>query len=250
MTNKFFQLATLLFVSALSTETFAKTIKFTVQDSPPFGFTEGTEVKGGAAEVMKKVCEKLKWTCEMNVVPQKRGLALAESGENDGIWAIIQIPEREKYLTHSVPTWTSKLSYMGIKGTTAPVTKSEDLKGFTIAGVRGSAAFKKAEELKAKMPDVKLVETNSYPEGFKALFENSFGAKGIIVSYEEVGAYVAKQNKFDKLTTILPIEQVQFRVGFSKKADPQLVKDFDRTLEEMRKSGELKAALAKYGMNE
>ena len=50
MMNKFFLAAPCLFVLALSTTTFAKTIKFTVQDSPPFGFTEGTEVKGGAAD--------------------------------------------------------------------------------------------------------------------------------------------------------------------------------------------------------
>lgn len=248
--HKTFQITSLLLVLGLSSEAYSKTIKFAAQDAPPFTFMEGSEAKGGSIEIMKKVCEKLKWTCEMNIVPQKRGLALVESGEYDGIWGIVQIPEREKFLDHSAPTWSSNLSYMGVKGVTAPVSKSDDLKGFTISGVRASAAFKKAEELKSKMSDIKLVESNSYPEAFKALFENSFGAKGVVVSYEEVGAYLAKQSKFDKLITVLPIEKVQFRAGFSKKADPQLIKDFNKTLEEMRKSGELKAALSKVGMNE
>ena len=242
--------SSLLITFSLSASAIAKTIKFAAQDSPPFNYLDGKTVKGASIDIMKKVCEKLKWTCELEIIPQKRGLAMAEAGEIDGVWGILQIPEREKYLTHSVPTWTSNLNYMGIKGVTAPVTKPEELKGFTIAGVRASAAFKKAEEIKSKATDVKLVEVNTYPDAFKALFENSYGPKGVVISYDDVGNFLAKQNKFDKLITVFNAEQVQFRVGFSKKSDAQLVTDFNKTIEAMRASGELKAILAPYSMNQ
>ncbi len=241
-------LVTTMLALSFSTAATAKPVKFTAQDSPPFNFMDGKEVKGASAAIMKAACAKLKWTCELEIVPQKRGLAMAEAGEIDGVWGLIQIAEREKYLTHSAQVWTSNLAYMGIKGVTATVAKPEDMKGFTISGVRASAAYKKAEELKTRVPDIKLIETNTYPEAFKSLFENTYGPKGVVVSYEDVGYYLAKQSKFDKLQTVVVQEQVQFKVGFSKKSDPKMVEDFNKTVEEMRKNGELKAALDPYGM--
>ncbi len=244
------QFSTAIFTLLISTVVLAKPVKFVAQDSPPFNFLDGKTVKGASYEIMTKVCEKLKWTCEMEIIPQKRGLAMAEAGEVDGVWGLIQIAEREKYLTHSATTWTSNLSYMGISGVTAPVKSSDDLKGFTVAGVRASASYKKAEELKEKIKDLKLVEVNNYIDAYKALFENSYGPKGVVVSSDDVGFYIAKQKNFTKLTTIFAAEKVQYKVGFSKKSDPKLVADFNKTVDDMRNSGELKTILAPFGMHQ
>ena len=103
--------STVILTLLISGTAAAKPVKFVAQDSPPFNFLEGKTVKGASYEIMKKVCDKLKWTCEFEIVPQKRGLAMAEAGEVDGVWGIIQIAEREGYLTHSTPTWTSKPSF-------------------------------------------------------------------------------------------------------------------------------------------
>ena len=226
----------------------AKIIQFAAQDSPPFNFADGHEVKGASYDIMVKVCEKLHWQCQMEIVPQKRALTLAEAGQYDGVWGIIQLRSREKYLNYSSPTWTAHLSYFAARGQLAPFTRANDLKGFTVIGVRSSASFEKAEELKLNVPDIKLIESNSYPEAFDDLFNNKYGAKTAVVTYSEVGHYITEKKHSKKSVLTLDVETVHFRVGFSKKLDKNFVTQFDRVLNEMRRSGELKKILSNYGM--
>lgn len=227
-----------------------KTINFAAQDSPPFNFAVGNQVKGASYDIMVKACEKLGWQCQMEIVPQKRALTLAESGQYDGVWGIIQLKPREKYLNYSVPTWTAHLCYFSVQSQLQPFAKPNDLKGFTVLGVRSSASFEKAESLKLKVPDIKLIESNSYSEAFDDLFNNKYGSKTAVVTYSEVGRFIIADKKFKKSMRMLEGETVQFRVGFSKKLDKNIVTQFDRVLSEMRKSGELKNILSKYAVSE
>lgn len=138
---------------------------------------------------------------------------------------------------------------MGKKGVTAPVIKIENLSGYTVAGVRGSSSLKELKELK-KITYIKIVQTNSYPEAFKSLLESSFGPKGVVATYEDVGNYIAKKNNFSNLTTIYQIEKAYFHVGFSKKADAKMVEAFNKLIEEIRRSGKLKKILTAADMKE
>lgn len=249
---KFSSTKHLIFITifSFSTVVFAKTVKFAAQESPPFSYLERGKPEGASAEIMKKVCAQLNWTCELEIFPFKRALIMTESGEIDGVWGVIKTPEREKTFTLSNPVWSSNLSFMGIKGVTVPVIKVENLSGFTVAGVRGSSSLKRAEEIKEKISDMKIIEANSYPEAFKSLFANSFGPKAVVATYEDVGNYIARKDNFANLVTIYEIEKVQFRVGFSKKADSKIVDAFNKTVEELRRSGELKKILATVDMKE
>lgn len=228
----------------------AKIIKFAAQDSPPFNYAVGTEIKGASHDIMVQACEKLHWQCQMEIVPQKRALTLTEAGQYDGVWGIIHLSQRDKYLNYSDPTWTAHLCYTGVQGQLGSFTKLNDLKGFTIIGVRSSASFQRAEDLKQKFEDVRLVESNSYPEAFEDLFKNKYGAKTAVASYSEVSRYMIEEKQFKKPTQILNVEPVKFRVGFSKKMDLDIVSQFNRTLTEMRKSGQLKKILSVYNMTE
>ena len=199
---------------------------------------------------MVQACGKLGWQCQMEIVPQKRALTLAEAGQYDGVWGIIQLKPREKYLNYSNPTWTAHLCYFSVQGQLQPFATLDDLKGFTVLGVRSSASFDKAENLKLRVQDIKLIESNSYPEAFEDLFNNKYGAKTAVVTYSEVGHYIIAEKKFKKFTRMLEVETAQFRVGFSKKMDQDIVTQFNRVLSEMRKSGELKNILSSYAMAE
>ena len=71
----------------------------------------------------------------------------------------------------------------------------------------------------------------------------------MIIGPVEIGFALAKKNKYDKLILVHTAANLPCFAGFSKKSDPKLLKDFNRTLVEMRTSGELKTLLAKHDVS-
>ncbi len=232
----------------LATPAMAKDLSFVGQDYPPFNWNEGGEVKGGMVEVMKKACEKLKYTCKFSIVPLARAMQMLEEGTADGVLSLIPNADRAKF-AHFLPTIVlSNLSYFGAKGKVKKVGSLNDLEGWTVGAVRASSSLKMALANQKQLKNMTVVEEVNNETLIKKLQGDRYGAKGAILGGDAVLEYEAKKVKLD-LELVLSGEAQGFTTAFSKKSvDAATFAELTKTLEGMKKSGEVKVILEKFSL--
>lgn len=236
---------TILFIS---TPALAKDLSFLGQDYPPLNWVEAGEVKGGMFEVMNKACEKLKHNCKFSIVPLARAMKMLEAGTTDGVMSLIPNAERAVYANFSPVIVTTNLTYFGLKGKVKKVDSLRDLEGWTVGAVRASTSLKIAIENQKQIKSMTIVEESHNKQMILKLQAGRYGEKGAIFGAEAVLEYEAKKHQVE-LEAILIDTSQGFTTAFSKKnVDAQIFDDFARTLEAMKKSGEMKLILDKFNL--
>jgi ABC-type amino acid transport substrate-binding protein len=174
-------------------------------------------------------------------------LKQAENGEIDGVLSLIPNPDRAAYLNQSMTLIGSPVVYIAQKGK-PKLSDASQLEGWTIAGVRASSSLKMAQKLKDKVKNITFVEEDNNEDLVKKTALGRYGDKGAATGSEDVLMYFAKKNN-TPVDTILSLEVQDWTVGFSKKKmDEATTKQFNDTLAEMKKSGELQKILAPYSL--
>ena len=238
----------LVMASLLATPAISKDLTIVGQDYPPFNWSEAGVVKGGMVDVLKKACEKLKFNCKFSIVPLPRGLQMLEDGSADAVMSLIPNAERAGYAQFSPTLVVQSMGYFGAKGKVKPVASLKDLSGWTIGAVRGSSSFKIATEHQKQVKNLTLVEEVSNDTMIKKLQGDRYGDKGAVIGGEAVLQYDANKAKLE-LELVFSAEAQGFTTAFSKKSvDAQTFADISKTLDAMKKSGELKAILEKYSL--
>ena len=240
--------AKLLMIFLVSTPAMAKDFSFVGQEYPPFNWTEGGEVKGGMIDVMKKACEKLKYNCKFAIAPLPRGIKMLEDGEVDGVMSLIPSAERKVFANFSPTIVVSNTAYFGVKGKVAKLNDAKDLDGWTIAGVRASASFSFSKEQLKQVKNVNFVEEVNTDVLVKKLKAGRYGEKAALVGGDAVLEHEAKQEKLE-LDMVLNGKSQGFATAFSKKSvDAQTLAEFTKTIDGMKKSGEMKTILEKFSL--
>ncbi len=238
----------LVALCVLATPVAAKDLSFVGQDYPPFNWNEGGEVKGGMVEVMKKACEKLKHNCKFGIVPLARAMQMLEEGSVDGVLSLIPNADRAKFSNFSPTLVVSNLSYFGAKGKAKKVGGLNDLEGWTVGAVRASSSLKLAVANQKQLKNMTVVEEVNNETLIKKLQGDRYGDKGAIIGGDAVLEFEAKKAKLD-LELILGGEAQGFTTAFSKKSvDAATFAELTKTLEAMKKSGEVKAILDKFSL--
>lgn len=241
-------LSPFLIATFLAPSVFAKDLHFMGQDYPPFNWQEGPKVTGAMVDVMQSACDKLKHNCKFSIVPLARANKMLEDGEVDGGLSLIATPEREAYLVFTPTVIVSHLAYLGQKGKSSKMESIQDLSGWTVGVVRGSSSSKIAMKHKDQVKSLSLQEDKDNEAMVKKFIKGRFGNKSAIFGSEDVLKYFGKKIKVE-LEPILVMDGQAFKAAFSKKrADIEVVETFRKTLEEMKKSGEIKKILDKYSL--
>lgn len=240
--------AALCLALLVATPAMAKDLSFVGQEYPPFNWSEGGEVKGGMVDVLKKACEKLKHTCKFSIVPLARAVQMLEDGGVDGVMSLIPNADRAKFANFSPTVVVSNLAYFGVKGKTKKVSSLKDMEGWTIGAVRASSSLKLAVENQKQVKGMTVVEEVNNETLIKKLQGERYGDKGAIMGGDAVLDYEAKKAKLE-LELVLNGEAQGFTTAFSKKSvDASTLAEFNKTLEAMKKSGEVKTILSKFSL--
>ncbi len=243
--SKYLSLSLALLVS---TSALAKDLMFVGQEYPPFNWSEGTEVKGGMVDVLKKACEKLKYNCKFGIVPLARAINMLEEGTTDGVMSLIPNAERAVFSNFSPPIVMSNLGYYGAKGKVKPVGSLKELEGWTVGAVRASSSLKMALEHQKQVKSLNVVEEVNNETLVKKLQGNRYGDKGAIIGGDAVLGYEAKKLNLE-MALVFNGDAQGFTTAFSKKSvDAQTLAELNKTLDAMKKSGETKAILDKFSL--
>ena len=124
----------------------------------------------------------------------------------------------------------------------------QDLRTWTVGGVRGSTSLKKARENRLLIPDQILVEEVNSATLVRKLQAGRYGSQGAIIGGEAVLRHEAKIIGLE-LSAVWTLERQQFMTAFSRQnVDAQTLNAFFRTLDAMKKSGATRELLLPYGL--
>jgi len=115
----------------------ADELRFVTEDFPPFTYASATATADRAAgpfvEIVEAVCARMEVDCPVQLLPWRRALALAETGEVDGIFTVIRSPERERAFHLTRMLVTSRYGVYARSSSRFVFHRSQDLAGRSVA---------------------------------------------------------------------------------------------------------------------
>lgn len=229
--------------SSADTKADAKTyIIYSDNAFAPFEFldTETKKYVGVDMDIMDAVAKDQGFEYEMHNEGFDASMGAVQSGQADGMIAGMTInDERKKTFDFSEPYFDDGQVMVGKKG-----TKVEDLKGKTVAVKNGTAGKDYAEEVQDKY-GYKINYYKDSPAMYQAV------KTGVDVACFEdfsVIGYSIKTGEVDlEILNDEPFNVKGYGFAVKKGQNAELLKMFDAGLANIKKSGELKKILAKYG---
>lgn len=230
----------------------AAELKFVTEPFPPFSYEAPGSNRGAGpmADVVMAVCERVKASCSIEVLPWRRAVSMAENGEVDGIFSLLRTPEREKVYFLTEPIVESAYSLFAQESSQFKYTQPKDMDGYVI-GVYGPSGTSTVleEVLKSGSSGRAEVDVNNVAV-LKKLAAGRYGdGKGLAAINRDVGLYLMKTESISGIKPVGDLRKIGYSVGFSrKKVQEPDFKQFNDALKALTKEGKVKAILEKYSL--
>lgn len=226
-----------------------QTITLYTESFPPFQWSENNVTVGPMFTIMELICKEAKINCKIVMLKWKDTIAKAESGEGEGIFSIVELPERRAKFYLGNPIVKSGYAAFVLKENKWVYTKPSDLNGLDVAAYGPSGTSIIAKESIAMASDVEFHMESSILGSFQNLVEEKYGLKGVVVANADVGNYLIKQHSISGLRNAGFIKPVSFTFGLSRKNSKSvLILDLNKALQKLQHDGVISKILAKYNM--
>ncbi|WXL24902.1 transporter substrate-binding domain-containing protein [Ectopseudomonas mendocina] len=229
----------------------AAEVNFVTEEFPPFSYSRGAMASGAFPEIVMLVCQHLKWSCSIEVFPWRRALQLAEDGEVDGIFTLIDSPARRAsfYLTPMIAV--SHYNFYTRRENDFIFTKPDDLKGAKIGVYGPSGTSYILEETLKDVDDIDISLITNNQRLLLMLSAGRFGKKGIVVLNNDVARHLIDHDRLYALRNAGYMASTSYAIGFSrKKVTPEIFTAFNDGLKRLKQSGEVAQILKRYALEE
>jgi Bacterial extracellular solute-binding proteins, family 3 len=75
----------------------ARDMRFVTEPFPPYTYATDGRAAGPMVDVLQTACARLAWRCDIEVLPWRRALGMAQRAEVEGIFTVVDSPERRQY---------------------------------------------------------------------------------------------------------------------------------------------------------
>lgn len=228
----------------------AETLTFRADNWCPFNCEPNTSMPGYVVEILNNVFNKAGHKIDYQILAWNRALTETQEGKFTAV-----IAASEKELANGVNTvsiGSSKNCFFVKRGSTFKFNGLESLKGHKVSIIKD---YKYGDEIDA--------EIAKRPDGFDAAFGDNplvsnirklqADRTEIVLENDTVFSYTSSMEKLlGKFISAGCLPDDKLFVSFSGKnpKSAEYVKIFNEGLEAMRKSGELKPILEKYGVTD
>jgi polar amino acid transport system substrate-binding protein len=236
---------------------FAADWHLVTQNFPPFSYPQGGGVvaanapvanaAGPFAEIIQLACQRLGHHCSLQVLPWRRALELAETGKVDGIFAVLGVPERQRYFHVSHMLVATRYSFFTLPGQTFNYRQPADLKGVHI-GVYGPSGTSLALESLLKMAGGGTLEMETdNPRVLRKLLAGRYGNQGVVLMNDDVQRYLQRQLGLPVLREAGTAQVIAYGVGLSRARISEAdFKAFNNVLAELQLAGSVAEILRRY----
>ncbi|MFG6467843.1 substrate-binding periplasmic protein [Roseateles sp. BYS87W] len=225
-------------------------LRFLTEPFPPYTYASEGHAAGPMVDVLQAACARLVWRCEVEVMPWRRALAMAQRGEVEGLFTVVDSPERRQYFHVSPP---------GIEGRYVLFTRAgsglhyqgdaQVLAGRTVGAYGPSATALTLESLIDGVPRVRSEIEPDNRTVLRKLAAGRYGEDGAALVNEAVAQLLIRE---DNLTALQPAGLVKtfgYAFGLNRQTvDPAQAAAFAKAVYELCRSGRTAELLKPYGL--
>lgn len=225
-------------------------MRFVTEPFPPYTYAVKDKAAGPMVDVLQAVCELLKRSCKIEVLPWRRALSLAQRGAVDGIFTILDTPERRAVFHISLPVIDARYSLFAQAGADFRFDGDRQaLKGRTIGVYGPSGSSYALDQLVEGVADVSKVLEYDNISVLRKLAAGRYGPQGLVLINEAVGLDLIRSEKLSGLQAAGTVKQFSYAFGLSRaRLTTADARQFDAALATLCSSGRTAALLKPYAV--
>lgn len=241
-------LACLLCTGSLSVHAQAETgrWRFVTEIFPPFSYQENGEAAGPMVDVLKAACQRLKRSCDISVLPWRRALGMAERGEVEGIFTVVDTPERRQAFHLSPPVLEARYTFFSRTESRFQYRKPEDIRGRMVGVYGPSGTLSALREIGAEQGLEEQIELDNLT-ALRKLAAGRYGPEGLILINERVAQTLIASENLQGLRAAGEAKRFYYHFGLARlRVDEATSRTFAQALRQLCQSGELQRRLDPY----
>ncbi len=205
---------------------------------------------GPMVEVLETACAQLKRHCKIEVLPWRRALRLAQNGEVDGIFTVLDTPERRSLFHISVPVIDARYTLFAQAGANFRFDgDKQSLKGRSIGVYGPSGSSYALDQLTEGVSEVQKVLEYDNVSVLRKLAAGRYGPQGLALVNEAVALHLMRAEKLPGLQAAGTVKQFSYAFGLSRaRVSAEEAKAFDAALIRLCSSGRTAALLKPYAL--
>jgi len=209
---------------------------------PPFITKEGNDIKGPDTDVLKLIAERKGYTLQIQEIPWKRCLEMAEKGEMDIVYSASKKAEREVFLYYpQTQLHTTRYVFATKPNTQTDWATSKDPKSLPqpVGSVLGYSVTDELKSKQVKVDDGASSDPQNLDKFLGGRVQSFIIEESVLKSLLE-GKYAKNKSEVEILEP--PYEDKKdYYITISKKSSQgeKILKDFEAELQKMKNEGEI-----------
>lgn len=214
------------------------TVRFVTEPFPPYTFADASgKAAGPMADVLRAACERLRWDCRIEVLPWRRALAMAQRGEADGVFTVVDSPERRAYFHISHPVVDARYTLFARAGEGFQLRERQELTGRTLAAYGPSATVLALDELVEGLDVNTQIEADNRTV-LRKLAAGRYGERGLALVNESVALQLMKEENLQGLQSAGSVKSFAYAFGLSRqRVSVARFRAFNQALGELCRQG-------------
>ncbi len=222
--------------------------QFATEPFAPYTYEQGGQAAGPMVEVLVEVCQRMKIQCRIDVLPWRRALSAAERGQIDGVFTVVDVPERRAAFHVSAPVMEARYTFFAPTTSGFAFQRAEDLRGRTI-GVYGPSASSRTLQALAEGTDAEISVEVDNPTVLRKLQAGRYGPQGLAFANEMVAEALIADQSITGLHAAGVATRFNYSFGLSRQRVPEAdARRFDAILGQLCRSGWLQEVLSRHRM--
>lgn len=191
-------------------------LHFVTKPFPPYTLTDPAgQPAGPLVDLLQAACGRLGWHCVIEALPWRRALALAEQGEVDGIFPLVDSPARRASFHLAPPVVTARYVLLGRRGQAlAPGGDPHELAGRTLAAYGPSDATATLRQLLAGVPGARAEVETDHRAVLRKLAAGRYGDDGLALVNEAVASRLLAEGSLGGLQPVMSVKDLAYSYAF------------------------------------
>ena len=225
-------------------------LRFVTEPFPPYTYEQAGAAAGPMVAVLEAACTELRWRCSVEVLPWRRALAMAQRGQVDGIFTIVDTPERRAYFHVSVPVIDARYTLFARAGDDFQLRGDRQaLRGRTIAAYGPSATVLALDELVEGLEGVKTEIEADNLSVLRKLAAGRYGPQGLALVNESVALALMSDQQIAGLQAAGTVKSFAYAFGLNRqRVARREAEAFNKALVRLCRSGRSAALIKPYAL--
>lgn len=225
---------------------------FVTEAFPPYTFMRAGQAAGPMVDVLQEVCIQLAWSCRIEVLPWRRALAMAERGQADGLFTLLDTPERRELFRPSSPVLDGRYTLFARAGQAFSYTGAASLAGRQIGVYGPSGSSISLRGLIDSLPSPDAAQLVLEPDNLtvlRKLVSGRYGEDGLAFMNESVALWLLRENGLNGLQAAGVAKQFSYSFGLSRqRIGEREFRRFNKALDELCRRGRTAELIRPYAL--